>query len=80
MGVFPLFPLWQALCVKFPHKFQDLGLAVPGAGLAPTPRAFLGLQIPIPPGIPSLCPAELSLPQWIKSSTSERQEKEKGDY
>lgn len=33
-----------------------------GAGLAPAPLAFLGLQVPIPLGIPSLCPAELSIP------------------
>lgn len=41
-----------------------------GAGLAPAPLAFLGLQVPILLGIPSLCPAELSLSKWIKPSPS----------
>lgn len=60
MGVLPLFPFfksWQVPCVKTSLKCQVLGMVrqvMVGADLAPAPLAFLGLQIPIPLGVPSL--------------------------
>lgn len=54
------------------------------AGLAPAPLAFLGLQVPIPLGIPSLYPAELSFSKWIKplalSFTLRGRIRREGDY
>lgn len=67
LGVFPLFPLWQALCVKLPYKCQILGMVrevMVGGRFGTSPSCSFGL------GIPSLCPAELSLSKWIKPSAS----------
>lgn len=56
-GSFASITTLEELAGSMCYKCQVLGMVrgvMVGAGLAPAPPAFLGLQVPIPLGIPSL--------------------------